>query len=123
MQHGDFTHVEIPADDAGRAKRFYGELFNWQFLDLPDYPDYHMFTTAAGEDGAGGAIGLRKDMASDKVLAYIKVDSIDATVDRLQDLGGSVKTPKGEVPGQGWYAVVLDSEGNEIAVWESLPRG
>ena len=53
MQHGDFTHVEIPADDAGRAKRFYGELFGWQFVTPPDFPQYHMFTTPAGDEGAG----------------------------------------------------------------------
>jgi len=29
MPHGDFTHIEIPADDLERAKRFYGELFGW----------------------------------------------------------------------------------------------
>jgi hypothetical protein len=24
MAHGDFTHIEIPADDVERAKHFYG---------------------------------------------------------------------------------------------------
>ena len=62
-------------------------------------------------------------MASDKVLAYVNVDSIEATIERLPALGGSVKMPKDEVPGMGWYAVILDSEGNELALWESLPSG
>jgi predicted enzyme related to lactoylglutathione lyase len=34
-----------------------------------------------------------------------------------------VVEPKAEVPGQGWYGVFRDPEGNELAVWESLPRG
>jgi len=27
-----------------------------------------------------------------------------------------------EFPGQGWYAVLDDSEGNEVALYESLPE-
>jgi predicted enzyme related to lactoylglutathione lyase len=123
MNHGDFTHVEIPADDAGRAKRFYAELFGWQFQDVPGFPDYHMFTTAAGQDGVGGAIARRSDLASARMLAYIDVDSLDEALLRVAELGGSVAGEKREVPGMGWYAVIADSEGNEIALWESASRG
>jgi predicted enzyme related to lactoylglutathione lyase len=31
--------------------------------------------------------------------------------------------PKEDVPGQGWYGIFRDPEGNELAVWESLPAG
>jgi predicted enzyme related to lactoylglutathione lyase len=123
MKHGDFTHVEIPADDAGRAKRFYAELFGWQFQDVPGFPDYHMFTTAAGEDGVGGAIAQRSDLASEKLLAYIDVDSIDDALVRAAELGGTVTHEKREVPGMGWYAVIVDCEGNEMALWESARSG
>jgi predicted enzyme related to lactoylglutathione lyase len=51
---------------------------------------------------------------------YISVDFIDASVPKVMQFGGSVVQPKAEVAGQGWYAVVADSEGNEIALWESL---
>ncbi|HWN73381.1 MAG TPA: hypothetical protein VNN15_06205 [Solirubrobacterales bacterium] len=29
---------------------------------------------------------------------------------------------RSEVPRQGWYGIFRDPEGNELAVWESLPR-
>jgi hypothetical protein len=51
---------------------------------------------------------------------YISVDFIDASVPKVMQFGGSVVQPKAEVARQGWYAVVADSEGNEIALWESL---
>ena len=50
------------------------------------------------------------------------VDSVDASLQRATDLGGSVVEPKSEVPGQGWYGIFRDPEGNELAVWESLRR-
>ena len=122
MQHGEFTHVEIPADDPERAKRFYGELFGWDFApETPGFEGYHVFVTAAGEEGTGGAIGKRGQMAPEKLRTYVNVDSIDDTVAKVGDLGGSVTEQKAEVPGQGWYAVLTDSEGNEIALWERTP--
>jgi predicted enzyme related to lactoylglutathione lyase len=36
-------------------------------------------------------------------------------------LGGKVTTPKEPIPGQGWYAVVADSEDSEIGLYENLP--
>src|SRR5438093_153951 len=29
------VHIEIPADDTGKAKTFWGGLFGWQFQDFP----------------------------------------------------------------------------------------
>ena len=119
MQHGDFTHIEIPADDPARAKAFYAGLLGWAFQEVPGFEGYHMFTTPAGEEGVGGAIGKRGEMAPEKLRTYVWVDSIDETLPRVAELGGSVVEPKREVPGMGWYAVLNDSEGNEIAIWET----
>ncbi|MCA1568739.1 MAG: VOC family protein [Chloroflexi bacterium] len=123
MQHGDFTHIEIPADDTERAKRFYGDLFGWSFApEVPGFEGYHVFTTPVGEAGTAGAIGKRGQMAPEKLRAYVNVDSIDETLSRVADLGGTVVDPKAEVPGMGWFAVLTDSEGNQIGLWEQTPE-
>lgn len=122
MQHGDFTHVEIPADDPERAQRFYADLFGWTFQEVPGYEGYHLFLTPTGQDGVGGAIGRRGQSAPDRMRSYVQVDSIDDLLPRVADIGGRVTEGKREVPGQGWYAVLEDSEGNEIAVWQSAGR-
>lgn len=80
-----------------------------------------MFTTPAGQDGTAGAIGKRGEMAPEKLRAYVNVDSIDDTIARVAELGGTVADAKAEVPGTGWFAVLTDTEGNEIALWESNP--
>ena len=33
--------------------------------------------------------------------------------------GGSVKEPKQEIPGMGWFAVVVDPEGSEVGLFQS----
>lgn len=124
MQHGDFTHIEIPADDPERAKRFYSEIFGWTFApEPPGFEGYHMFRTPAGEAGAGGAIGKRGEMAPEKLRTYVQVDSIDETLAKVTELGGTVVEPRAEVPGIGWYAVFRDSETNEMALWERTSQG
>lgn len=122
MAQGEFTHIEIPADDPGRAQRFYEGVFGWRFTSMPGYDDYFLYTTAAGEEGLGGAIGKRGESAPLTVRNYVHVDSIDESLPKVTALGGSLVEPKSEVPGQGWYAVVTDSEGNEFALWERLAR-
>lgn len=123
MQHGDFTHIEVPADDPARARRFYADVFGWNFADdIPGFEGYHLFTTPAGQQGMGGAIGKRGEMAPERVRAYIEVDSIDETLGKITERGGTVAAEKTEVSGMGWFAVFTDPEGNEMAIWESLPR-
>jgi predicted enzyme related to lactoylglutathione lyase len=122
MAQGEFTHIEIPADDTARAQRFYADLFGWKFQAVEGFEEYFLYTTAAGENGVGGAIGKRDVSAPHQVRNYVDVDSVDESVARATELGGSVVESKAEVPGQGWYAVITDTEGNEFAVWQSLSR-
>ena len=121
MSHGQFSHLEIPADDPTRAKRFYSELFGWEMSEMPGYADYLLFSFGQIER-SGGAVGKRGESAGDRLRIYLLADSIDAVLARVPELGGSVTTARTEIPGQGWYAVIDDSEGNEIGLFERLPE-
>src|SRR5688572_30546611 len=120
MAHGQITHIEFPADDTARAQRFYSELFGWDFQTIPGFDDYFLFATGSIEQ-AGGAVGLRGESTGEKLRIYVTVDSLDETLPKVAGVGGKVITPKTEIPGQGWYAVVEDSEGSEIGLYENLP--
>ena len=122
MAQGEYTHIEIPADDTARAQRFYEGVFGWTFQAVDGFEEYFLYTTPAGENGVGGAIGKRDVSAPHQVRNYVDVDSVDESVAKATELGGRVVEPKAEVPGQGWYAVITDTEGNEFAVWQSLSR-
>ena len=52
---------------------------------------------------------------------YVHVDSLDDTLERIVELGGSVVRPKTAVPKAAWYAVVADPEGNIFAIWQADP--
>jgi predicted enzyme related to lactoylglutathione lyase len=115
-KHGHYSHIEIPADDLERATTFYKNVFGWHFDQMPGFEDYHVYS---GEHaGVGGGMGKRGVTAGHVVRNYINVDSIDAAIPKVTAHGGRITQPKAHIPGQGWYAVIEDSEGNEIALWE-----
>ena len=116
MAHGEINHIEFPADDTERAKRFYGAVAGWEFGEMPEFPDYYLFRTS---EGYGGAIGKR-DVSTGHILRiYIEVDSMDAALAASDANGGTTKEPKQEIPGMGWFAVVIDPEGSEVGLFQS----
>ena len=119
MPHGEMEHLEIPADDPERAQRFYAGVLDWQFSSMTAFPAYYLFRTAPER---GGAIGRLGQSAGETVRPYITVDSIDEAVAKAEQLGGKVLTTKQEIPGQGWFAILRDTEGNELPLFENLRR-
>ncbi len=121
MAHGQVTHIEFPADDLDRAGRFYAELFGWQLKEVEGFPGYMTFNTGTAE--IGGALGRRGESVGDQLRIYVEVDSIDEMLSRVEELGGAVVSGKEDIPGYGWYAVIRDSEGSELGLYEGQTEG
>lgn len=122
------VHFEIPADDEGRAREFYREVFGWQLQEMPEM-DYTIVRTTATDQQTQlptepGAIngGLMK-RSSDTPAPVITVDveSIDDSMKQIESRGGSVVKPRTEIPGMGAFAYFKDPEGNVIGLWETPP--
>jgi predicted enzyme related to lactoylglutathione lyase len=65
-------------------------------------------------------IGMMARQAPDqRLINYHQVESVAEYVAKVQQLGGKVIVPKSPVPGIGWFAQCLDTEGNAFALWES----
>jgi predicted enzyme related to lactoylglutathione lyase len=113
------VHFDVAADEPQRAKKFYEELFNWQMFSPPGYTDYYLVETRDlnGGTGVGGGLGKRGEPGQ-RITAYIGVDSIDDYTSKIEDLGGKVLQPKMPVPGWGYLATCLDTEGNTFGLWQ-----
>lgn len=116
MAKGEITHIDIPADDIERAKRFYHAVAGWEAAPVEGFPGYHMFRTGPQ---SGGGIGQRGQTAPDVLRIYITVDSLEEAVAAAEKEGGSVVQPPTDIPGMGRYAAVHDTEGNEVGLWEA----
>jgi predicted enzyme related to lactoylglutathione lyase len=110
---GQFVHIEIPADDTGKSRQFYGSLLGWQFDAFPGPFEYHM--AQIGEQQ--GAAITNMEPGKHGTRAYFLVDDINAGAARVKELGGEANDP-GAVPNMGWFVTCKDPHGNEFGLWQ-----
>lgn len=127
----NFTHAiswfEIPAIDISRAQKFYETIFEMQMvpLDLPNIK-MRMFPLQDMQNGVGGAVvdsgGFHKPSATDGPLIYLNGNpDVQQVLDKVEAAGGKIMVPKTEIsPEYGFMAVMIDTEGNRIAL-HSIP--
>jgi predicted enzyme related to lactoylglutathione lyase len=118
------VHFEIPADDQARARDFYGAAFDWRLDVLPELQYTNVLTTPVDEQtqqprepGAinGGMFERTGDLAHP--IITVDVDDIDAALERISSLGGSVVQSKTAIPGMGYFGYFRDTEGNVLGLW------
>ena len=113
---GHMVHIEIPADDLGKAQEFWGGLFAWQFQPAPGTTDYLM--TRVSEDS--GAALTNMEPGKKGARTYFDVDDINASAAKVKELGGEAGQPQ-PVPNMGWFSTCRDPHGNEFGLWQTDP--
>jgi predicted enzyme related to lactoylglutathione lyase len=116
------VHFEIPADDVERAQKFYKQAFGWKISDPWKMNYFFVETRKKGEEGINGGLMQRK-MPDQPFMNYIAVKSIDASLKKIEQAGGTVCMPKTEIgTGMGWIAAFKDTEGNTMGFHEAPPQ-
>jgi uncharacterized protein len=113
-----FVHVELMSTDVGKAKSFYGKLFDWKLEDMP--MENMTYTMIRVGEGTGG--GLMKNPipgASSAWLAYVLVDDVKAATSKAKSLGANIMKDATEVPGMGSFSIITDPTGAMLGLWES----
>ena len=129
MKKNPVVHFEIYAKDAEKLAGFYSSLFDWSIEAMPGMEYRYVKTTDTDDknvptqQGINGGLIVRPAGYDDKGwINYINVDSLDAAVTRAQGLGATVMKPRAAVQGMGWFAMLVDPQGNSFAVWERDPN-
>ncbi|MDD1707198.1 MAG: VOC family protein [Methanoregulaceae archaeon] len=117
------VHFDLPVDDPQRAKKFYTELFGWNFVAPPGFQDFYLIETSdlEGKPALGGGMGKRGS-PDQRIVNYIGVTSIEEYSKKTERLGGKIIIPKMIVPKFGFMAVCRDSEGNSFGLWQDDPE-
>ena len=113
---------EVPADDVGRARNFYSELFGWKADKMPGPMDYWHFDTGGPDAAPDGGVMKRQNPGQRGITNYISVASVNEWATKVQKLGGQVCMPKTAVPNMGYFAICQDTEGNMFGIWEHDPN-
>ncbi len=103
---------EIVGKDGEALRRFYGDLFGWQFSD-PGEMNYGM--VEAPEKGIGGGVGQSNE-GPGHLTFYIGVDDPQAALDRAEELGGKTVMGVTEIPDLVTFALFTDPEGHLVGL-------
>lgn len=120
------VHFELPADDLGRAQKFYSEVFGWEISKVPDM-EYHMIKTVETDEKqmpkTVGAINgglMKKQSPTETPVIVIDVDNLDEHLIKAQSAGAKIVLSKMTVGDMGYYARISDTEGNVVGVWQDI---
>jgi len=112
-----FVHVELMSTDVGKAKSFYGKLFDWTLEDMP-MGDGTYTMIKVGEGTGGGLMKNPIPNAPSSWLAYVLVDDLAKSLEKAKSLGAKVMKDKTEVMGMGSLAIINDPTGAMLGLWE-----
>ena len=121
MKMNPVVYFEIPVLDLDRACDFYSKVFETTLTkEVVDGYQMALFETSDESFGASGAlvVGDVYVPSQQGCFIYFGVESIDETIARALELGGSLLYPKKSNGDLGSVAEIQDSEGNRIALHE-----
>lgn len=112
------SHFAINADDLQRARRFYENVFSWQFEPWGPPGFYLIHTGTPDAPGILGALQKRRELVpGQRTVGYectVGVDSADATAKAAEANGGKVIMAKTIIPTVGELVWLQDPEGNIV---------
>jgi len=120
---GAFSWCELMTTDPDAATRFYGELLGWKLETMDMGMPYHV--VKVGDAGIGGIMGMPHGAPAGMPpmwVSYVTVADVDALVERVGSLGGSVRVPPTDIPTVGRFAVIADPQGAVIHVITYMAR-
>ena len=103
--------VEIQARAPEKQRDFYSKMFNWDISDGP------IMRFGAGIGGPEpGPVGVMRESSTARVVLYIQVMDLRASLVKAKTLGGSVISEPFDVPGGPTIAQIADPEGNTVGL-------
>ncbi|MEW5988041.1 MAG: VOC family protein, partial [Chloroflexota bacterium] len=100
---------------------FYSNVFGWNIMKWEGPVDYWLVETGPQEQpGINGGLFQRSEQFSTSCNT-LDVADVDVAVGRVTANGGQVVAPKMAIPGVGWLAYCLDTEGNLFGVMQADP--
>jgi len=120
---GRFCWLDLAATDADNAKTFYRNLFGWTSHE--QLANGGSFTRLRLSDHDVGSIYQLKETLLDNGMTshwtpYVRVNNIEQAAGRATQFGGTVVVDPFLVAGVARIALILDSVGAMVGLWEQI---
>lgn len=118
---GNINWIDLTVPEAENLRDFYSEVVGWKFVpvNMGDYQDFTMVTPGDDQAVAGicHARGGNVDLPP-QWLIYINVSDIEASLQKVSSLGGTVLSEPRTITGYGRFCVIQDPAGAVAALFE-----
>lgn len=116
------VHVEFPAQDLERGRKFWEGVGGW---DIKDSGMTGMQYLMWQEGDQGGGVYSMEGQSG--TTLYLGSDDIDADIAKVKELGGQADD-KQPIPNVGWFSGCTDTEGNKFSLYQGdenapMPEG
>ena len=120
--HGAFSWCELSTTEPEAAREFYTQLFGWGSKAM-DMPGGTYTTLQVGDASIAGLMKIPADAKDTRPNwgCYVTVKDVDATCERVKQLGGKIIVPVMEVPTVGRMAVIQDPQGAVLSIITYAP--
>jgi predicted enzyme related to lactoylglutathione lyase len=107
-------HIIIPSKNHQKSKRFYEKAFDWKVEPQPGTTSLDVLPTS------GKGISAELNLEESTIVPSIYTVNIEATLKRIEKLGGTIlknKTPIGKQGEHGYFALFKDPNGNKMCLY------
>jgi predicted enzyme related to lactoylglutathione lyase len=113
---------EIPVADVDRARKFYSEVTGLEVTEGQGMGENVMaFFPMSDEWDNSGALSMGPQMNPGGNGCYVYLnggEDLAEPLSRVEPAGGQVMIPKTAIgDGMGFFAVFIDTEGNQVGLW------
>lgn len=116
--HGSICWTELATKDLETAKKFYTELLGWELKEsnVTETMTYIEYSVSGRPFGGMFQMGEEFGEAPSHWGSYVAVDDVDASANRVTELGGNICVPPTDIPNVGRFCVINDPTGATISL-------
>jgi predicted enzyme related to lactoylglutathione lyase len=116
-----FCWIDIPVNDLDRSIKFYSALLGASVDKVAEH-GFEFGLLPHSEENVSGCLSVMEDRkpSQDGPLVYLNVEGkLDEAIDAAQANGGTLLKAKEQIGPYGYRAIILDTEGNAVALYSS----
>ncbi len=114
---GRFNWNELLTSDVAAARTFYTQAFGWDTVEVPGLKGPYTLFKKNGTE-VGGMMKHPREGTPPAWLAYVTVESVDASAAQIKKLGGNICAGPMDIPDVGRIAVAEDPQGAAFGIFQ-----
>ena len=123
-KHGEFCWSELSSENLEDCKKFYSEIFGWNFQKSESAGMEYFEFSSGGRENTGGMWQITEECKAHESgetllpgwMNYITVNDVEASARKAFELGGTIVLPPTDIPNVGRFCIIKDPTGADVSL-------